>query len=63
MNIMTKRGSLDSVITYEHMCDTFEDLENIDPETITLGSKAIVLQGDSGIEIYIANSNKEWIAV
>lgn len=63
MNIMTKRGSIDSVITYEHMCDTTEDLQNIDPQTITLGSIAVVLQGESGIEIYIATSNKKWIAI
>lgn len=63
MNIMTKRGSIDNMVTYEHMCDTAEDLQNIDPQTITLGSIAVVLQGESGIEIYIATSNKEWIAI
>lgn len=63
MNIMTKQGSLDNAITYEHICDAAEDLQNIDPQKITLGSIAVVLQGESGIEIYIANSNKEWIAI
>lgn len=61
MNIMTKRGQQDNVITYEHICDTAADLQNIDPQYITLGSVAVVLQGSAGIEIYMANSSKEWI--
>lgn len=61
MNIMTKRGSQDNVATYEHLCDTAADLQNIDPRYITLGSIAIILQGTSGgLEIYIADSNKQW---
>jgi len=59
--IMTKRGSSDNVITYEHYCDTIEDRANINPEYITLGSTCIVIEGESGeLEAYIANSNKEW---
>ena len=61
MNIMTKRGNLDNAVTYEHICDTTADLNNIDPRYITLGSVAVVLQGDAGIEIYMATSNKEWV--
>lgn len=61
MTIMTKRGQQDNVITYEHMCDTTEDLANINPNYITLGSVAVVLQGDTGLEIYLATSSKEWI--
>ncbi len=61
MNVMTKRGNLDNAITYEHICDTAADLENINPQYITLGSVAVVLQGNAGIEIYMATSNKEWI--
>ncbi len=61
MNIMTKRGNLDNAVTYEHICDTTADLDNIDPRYITLGSVAVVLQGDAGIEIYMATSNKEWV--
>lgn len=62
-NIMTKRGNLDNVITYEHICDTSSDLDSIEPEYITLGSVAIVLQGDSGLELYMATSNKEWVLI
>ena len=61
MNIMTKCGNLDNAITYEHICDTTADLNNIDPKYITLGSVAVVLQGDAGVEIYMATSNKEWV--
>ena len=61
-NIMTKRGTQDNIVTYEHFCDTTADIANISPEYITLGSIAVVLQGNSGIlQIYMANSNKQWI--
>ena len=60
MTIMTKRGQLDNVITYEHMCDTIDDLAKIDPQYITLGSVALVLKGTSGVEIYLASSDKQW---
>ena len=62
MTIMSKRGQLDNVLTYEHICDTGADLENIDPNYITLGSVAIVLEGDSGgLEVYMAHSDKTWV--
>lgn len=61
MTVMTKQGNLDNVVTYEHVCDTTEDLETIDPKYITLGSTAIVLKGAAGLEVYMADSNKEWI--
>ena len=60
-NIMTKRGTQDNVVTYQHFCDTTADLANIESKYCTLGSIAIVLQGDSGgLQIYIANSDKQW---
>lgn len=62
-NIMTKRGSHDNIVTYEHICDTSADLENIDPRYITLGSIAVVLHGTSGLEFYMADSNKEWVSI
>lgn len=61
MNIMTKRGNQDNMVTYEHICDTTDDLANISPEYVTLGSVAIVLKGDAGMETYMATSDKEWI--
>lgn len=63
MTIMSKRGQQDNVVTYEHICDTTADLATIDPAYITLGSVAIVLQGAAGLEVYMANSNKEWISL
>ena len=63
MNIMTKRGSEDNIVTYEHYCDTKADLANIPQNQIALGSVAIVLKDeDDSMGIYLANSNKEWIS-
>lgn len=60
-HIMTKRGSQDNIITYEHYCDTMEDRAKIDPDYITLGSTCIVVEGENGgLEAYVANSHKEW---
>ena len=61
MFITSKRGNHDNLATYEFICDTVADLADIDPLQITLGSVAIVLQGESGLEVYMANSQKEWI--
>ena len=63
MNVMSKRGQLDNIVTYEHFCDTAADLANIDPKYATLGSVAIVVQGQAGIEAYMANSKGEWVLV
>lgn len=63
-HVMTKRGSEDNVITYEHYCDTTNDMTNIDPKYITLGSVCIVVEGESGeLEAYIAKSDKSWSLV
>ena len=58
---MTKRGSADNIVTYEYFCDTAEDMNNIEPEYITLGSVCVVVSGENGLTVYIANSNKEWV--
>lgn len=60
-SILSKRGSQDNIVTYEHICDTAADLELIDPKEITLGSVAIVLKGSTGLEVYMATSDKEWV--
>lgn len=59
--IMSKRGQQDNITTNEFICDTTADLQNISPRDINLGSVAIVLQGSGGLEVYMANSQKEWI--
>ena len=60
-SIMTKRGNQDNIVTYEFVCDETADLAMIEPQYITMGSVAVIIQGDSGFEVYIANSKKEWI--
>ena len=61
-NVMTKRGSLDNVVTFEHYCDTVADLQNIPKDQMSLGSVAIVLQGeDNGLEVYMATTGKQWV--
>ena len=57
---MTKQGSLDNCVTYEFMCDTVEDMNAIENTYRTIGSIAIVLQGTSGLEVYISGSDKQW---
>ena len=60
-NIMTKRGQQDNIVTYEHICDTHEDMANIHPSYITLGSVCIVVQDIAGgLGVYIANTRKQW---
>ena len=54
---MTKRGSMDNETTNEFFCDTVEDLNSIPASQINLGSIAVVVDG---MQIFIANSNKEW---
>lgn len=54
---MTKRGSLDNETTNEFFCDTIEDLMQISPKDINLGSIAIVIDG---MQVFIAGSNKQW---
>lgn len=56
MNIMTKRGTMDNIVTYEHYCDTTADLQNIDKQYLTLGSICVVVHGDTGLEVYMADS-------
>lgn len=58
---MTKRGQQDNVVAYEFVCDTAADLAKIEPSYITMGSTAIVIDGESGFEVYMANSQKQWI--
>lgn len=60
-SIMTKRGSQDNVVTYEHICDTRADMASIEDKYITLGSTCIILKGTSGgMEVYIADSDHQW---
>lgn len=61
MHILTKVGNQDNVVTYEHICDTLQDRDNIEKRYITLGSTCLVLSGENdALEVYMADSNKEW---
>ena len=55
--VMTKRGQMDNAVANEFMCDTAADLAKIEKSEITFGSVAVVLDG---MEVFIANSKKEW---
>ena len=57
---MTKQGSLDNCVTYEFICDAVEDMNAIEDRYRTIGTVAIVLSGESGLEVYIAGSDKQW---
>ena len=58
---MTKQGSLDNCVTYEFICDTIADMNAIENKYRTIGSVAVVLEGEGGgMEAYIAGSNKQW---
>lgn len=62
--IMTKRGSMDNIVTFEHICDTMADMASIERAYTTLGSVCIVLQGEGGgLEVYMANSRGQWEAL
>ena len=64
MHIMTKRGRQDNIVTYEHYCDSVADLQQIEPQYVTLGSVAIIVDGEEdSLSVYIANSHKEWISI
>lgn len=60
MVLTSKRGQLDNVATYEHICDAKADLQTIDPKLITLGSVAIVLNDEGKLGVYMASSDKQW---
>ena len=60
-NKLTKVGTQDNQVTYEHVCDTMADVSNIPSNQINLGSTVIVLEGESGgVEVYMAKSDKTW---
>ena len=59
---MTKRGSQDNEITYEFICDTLTDMNAIENKYRSIGTIAIVLEGESGsLEVYITDSKRQWL--
>lgn len=57
---LAQRGQLDNEITNTFFCDAPEDLQNIKKADINLGSVAVVVDP---FEMFIANSNKQWISL
>jgi len=50
---------LDNAIVYEFVCDTIADMNAIEKKYKTIGSIAVVLNGESdGLEVYIAGSDR-----
>ena len=61
--VMTKRGSQDNNVTYEHFCDTHADMDNIELKYITLGSVCVVLDDEENsneLTFYLGKSDKTW---
>lgn len=58
---MTKRGSMDNEVTNEFICETSDDLANIPPKDINLGTVAIVLK--PAMQVFIADSQKMWCSM
>lgn len=63
MVITSKCGSMDNIITYEFICDTTADLQSIERRYVTMGSVAIIIHGDTGLEIYMADSQRQWVSL
>ena len=60
MNILLKDGAIVNRESYQHLCDTPEDLQNIPQNQIHFGTLAYII---STGELYIANSDNEWQVV
>ena len=63
MNVMTKRGREDNVVTYEHFCDKKADMDNIEKKYINLGSVCVILEDetkDNTLQFMLAKSDKTW---
>lgn len=58
MWIISKKNDITNRTNIEFMCDTFDDINAIPKEKITMGSIAIIINTQ---QIFIANSNKEWV--
>lgn len=60
-NKLIKIGNQDNQVTYDHVCDTMADRDNIPANQINLGSTVIILDDDDGnVAVYMAKSDKSW---
>ena len=61
--IITKQGIEENSFTWEYYCDTYEDMENIAQENVTIGSYCTLLNGENGVEIYAGDGNHQWVLI
>ena len=60
MKVLLRTNEGGNAVTYEWACDEIADRDTIPSNQITLGSTAIILEGESGVELYMAKSDKQW---
>lgn len=56
-----KTGNIYCYNYKEFVCDTAADLASIETELLAIGSRATVLNGQDGNQIYILNGKREWV--
>lgn len=61
--IITKQGIEENSFTWEYYCDTYEDMESIAQENVTIGSYCTLLNGENGVEIYTGDGNHQWVLI
>lgn len=58
MWILSKKNDVTNRTNMEFMCDNISDIDSIPKEEFTMGSIAIIINTQ---QMFIANSNKEWV--
>ena len=61
--IITKQGIEENSFTWEYYCDTYEDMESIAQQNVTIGSYCTLLNGENGVEIYTGDGNHQWVLI
>lgn len=49
--------------TFDYICDSVEDLENIPKSKSNLGSSAIIIDEEEGVRVYMCNSKDIWVEI
>lgn len=63
MVILSKHGNYAvNRATYEYMCDSVEELENIPKDKMNLGSTALVIT-EGELKVFICNGEDKWVEV
>lgn len=61
--IITKQGIEENSFTWEYYCDSYEDMNSIAQENVTIGSYCTLLNGENGVEIYAGDGNHQWVLI